>query len=200
MKGRDTDSRGLVTRLLLEMESGEGPERTVDRLMPLIYEELQGIARRHLRRERRGHTLNTTALVHEAYLKLVDQRQAKWQNRAHFFAFASTAMRRILVNHAKHRRREKRGGGAVSLSLDTGMDPGTEPSTLEVVALDEALTQLSTLSERAGQVVECRFFGGLTIEETAAALDIAPMTVKREWLLAKTWLRRALHPSEGSRG
>ncbi|MFQ5571986.1 MAG: sigma-70 family RNA polymerase sigma factor [Rhodothermales bacterium] len=181
-------SQEQITQLLIDVS--EGSQRALDALMPLVYEELQRLAHHHLKQERPDHTLNTTALVHEAYLKLVDQRQVQWQNRAHFFALASLAMRRILVNYARHRNRIKRGGGAIKLSLDDGLAVMSEERAEEIVALDEALTRLIGINERAARVVECRFFGGLTIEETATALGIAPMTVKRDWRLAKTWLRR----------
>jgi RNA polymerase sigma factor (TIGR02999 family) len=179
-----------ITRLLLELSAGK--HEALDELLPLVYEELQRMARQRLRGERAGHTLNTTALAHEAYLRLVDQQRVQWQNRAHFFAVASTAMRRILVNHAKLRRRQKRGGGAITVALDEALGVEAAGSALEVVALDEALSRLASMSERACKVVECRVFGGLSIEETAEALGVAPMTVKRDWLLAKTWLRRDL--------
>lgn len=179
-----------ITRLLVDL--AEGNEQALDRLMPLVYEELQRLARHHLRDERAGHTLNTTALVHEAYLKLVDQREVKWQNRAHFFALASMAMRRILVNYARRRNRAKRGGGTPRLTLDDGLVVMSDARAEEVVALDEALTRLEALNERAARVVECRFFAGLTIAETSEALGTSATTIKRDWRLAKTWLRREL--------
>jgi RNA polymerase sigma factor (TIGR02999 family) len=156
-----------------------------------VYEELQRLARHHLRNERDGHTLNTTALVHETYLKLVDQ-SVSWQNRRHFFAVASLAMRRILVNYARDRVRLKRGGGQVKLSLDDAPTLAAEDRAEELLALDEALTRLASINERAAKVVECRFFGGLTIEETADILQISATTVKYDWRLAKTWLRDAI--------
>ena len=182
-------SQQEITQLLVDLS--EGDEQALDHLMPLVYEELQQMAHFHLRKERADHTLNTTALVHEAYLKLVDQRRVQWQNRGHFFALASMAMRRILVNHARKRGRQKRGGDAIKLSLDDVFVMSDERAD-EIVALDEVLEQLAGINERAARVVECRFFGGLTIEETGLALDVSPMTVKRDWRLAKTWLRRAL--------
>lgn len=181
-------SQEQITRLLVDLSDGK--QNVLDQLMPLVYEELQRLAHHHLKQERAGHTLSTTALVHEAYLKLVDQSRVQWQNRAHFFAVASMAMRRILVNYARKRKRVKRGGGAPKLSLDDGLEVMSEERAEEIVALDEALTRLAQINERASRVVECRFFGGLTIEETAAALGVAPMTIKRDWRLAKTWLRR----------
>ena len=182
-------SQQEITQLLVDLR--EGDEQALDHLMPLVYEELQKMAHYHLQRERADHTLNTTALVHEAYLKLVDQRRVQWQNRGHFFALASMAMRRILVNYARKRGRQKRGGDAIKLSLDDVFVMSDERAD-EIVALDEALENLSSINERAARVVECRFFGGLTIDETGVALDISPMTVKRDWRLAKTWLRREL--------
>jgi RNA polymerase sigma factor (TIGR02999 family) len=187
-----TDEEGQITRWLQELSAGN--QQALDRLMPLVYEPLRRLAHQRLRRERSGHTLGTTALVHEAYLKLVDQRRVRWQDRAHFYAVASMAMRRILVNYAKMRGRDKRGGGAVAIPLDEDREAGTSGNAVDVVALDEVLLRLATLSERACRVVECRYFGGLSIEETAEALGVAPMTVKRDWLLAKTWLHRELGP------
>lgn len=195
------DQQHQITQLLSDLSHGN--RDALDKLLPLVYKELQRLARHHLRQERSGHTINATALVHEAYMKLVDQKEAGWQNRSHFFAIASLAMRRILVNYAKMRKREKRGGDAPKTSLDEAMEGGlevmSEERAEEIVALDEALSQLAAINERAGKVVECRFFGGLSIEETAEALGIAPMTVKRDWLLAKTWLRReiGLETSDG---
>ena len=182
-----------ITRLLLDVSNGD--RQALDALTPVVYEELQRLARHHLRQERQGHTLSTTALVHEAYLRLIDQTQVQWQNRAHFFAVSSMAMRRILVNYAKERNRAKRGGGATVLHLDEGLEVMSEERSEEIVALDEALDRLSAINGRAGRVVECRFFGGLSIEETGAALGVAPMTVKRDWRLAKTWLHREIHGS-----
>jgi RNA polymerase sigma factor (TIGR02999 family) len=183
-------SKEQITQLLVEVS--EGGQQAFDRLVPLVYDELQRLARHHLKHERPDHTLNTTALVHEAYLKLVDQQQVQWQNRAHFFAVASMAMRRILVNYARKKKRLKRGGGVVKLSLDDVPEVMSDERADEIVALDEGLTRLAAINERAARVVECRFFGGLTIEETAAVLDTSAMTVKRDWRLAKTWLRREM--------
>ncbi|MGE3799524.1 MAG: sigma-70 family RNA polymerase sigma factor [Candidatus Kapaibacterium sp.] len=187
-----SDTRDNITQLLVNL--GRGDERVVDQLLPLVYNELRRMAHHFMVKERSEHTLNTTALVHEAYLKLIDQREATWQNRSHFFAIASIAMRRILVNYAKMRSREKRGGGATPISL--GEVPElqiiAEERAEELIALDEALDQLAEINERAGRVVECRFFGGLSIEETAEALDVSPMTVKRDWRFAKAWLKREI--------
>ncbi len=186
------DTRDDITRLLVDL--GRGDERAVDRLLPLIYEELRRMAHHYMVRERAEHTLDTTALVHEAYLKLVDQRAVDWRNRSHFFAIASMAMRRILVNYAKMRSRRKRGGGAVPVSIENApeLQLVAEERAGELIALDEALEMLSQINERAGHVVECRFFGGLSIEETAEALGVSPMTVKRDWQFAKAWLRREI--------
>ena len=181
---------GEVTELLLALAGGEA--RAMDELVPLVYEELKRLARSRLRRESASNPIQTTALVHEAYLKLVDQRRVQWNDRAHFFAVASMAMRRVLVNAAKARARLKRGGGALLLSLDSDLQIGAPARTLDIIALDQALTGLEQVSERARQVVECRFFGGLSIEETAEALRVAPMTVKRDWRTAQAWLGREL--------
>jgi RNA polymerase sigma factor (TIGR02999 family) len=179
-----------ITQLLVEMSGGN--QGVLDKLIPLVYEELRLLAHHHLKRERPDHTLNTTALVHEAYIKLVDQRRVQWQNRGHFFGIASMAMRRILVSHARGRKRAKRGGGAARLSLEAGLTVASNDRDAEILAVDEALTRLAGINERAAKVVEFRFFGGLTIEDTAVALGVAPMTVKRDWLMAKTWLRREI--------
>jgi RNA polymerase sigma factor (TIGR02999 family) len=178
-----------VTRLLGELSAGN--RQVVDALIPLVYEELQKIAQRQLRGERRGHTLNTSALVHEAYLKLVDQRQANWQNRAHFFAIASQAMRRILINYAHTRKAQKRGGGQVIATFDD-QAVARETRAGELLALDEALQALAKLNERQSKVVEYRFFGGLTQEEIAEVLGVSTPTVRLDWRLAKAWLSREL--------
>lgn len=179
-----------VTQLLNDV--GRGDRLALDRLLPLVYDGLRRAARAQLRNERAGHTLNTSALVHEAYLKLVDQREVVWENRNHFFAVAATAMRRILVSYARGRRRQKRGGGAAVVNLDDAPEIAAEDRSEDVLALDEALTKLAVEHERAARVVECRFFAGLSIEETAAALNISAITVKRDWTLARAWLQREL--------
>ena len=163
----------------------------VDELTPLVYQELKRIAGGQLRRERQGHTLQATALVHEAYMKLVDQRDVNWRNRSHFFALAAQAMRRILMDYAKSRGREKRGGGVHKTSLDEALIVAEDRSST-LVAIDEALTRLEELDQRQAKVVELRFFGGLSVEETAEALGISAPTVKREWAMAKAWLYREL--------
>ena len=178
-----------VTQLL---QAWNGDNREVlDRLTPLVYEELRRLASRHLRRERPGHTLTTTALVHEAYLNLVDQDRVQWQNRAHFFAIAARCMRRILLMHARKRRAAKRGGGTPNLPLDDVIVV-SEARADELLALNDALSKLEAMDERLGHVVECRYFGGLTIEETAEVLGVSTATVKRDWRTARAWLHRAL--------
>ena len=165
----------------------QGKTEALDALMPIVYDELRRQASRYLRRERVGHTLQTTALIHEAYLKLIDQHDVNWQNRAHFFAIAAQAMRRILVDYAKTRNREKRGGIGEKVTLDDGMVVSGEKS-VDLVALDECLSRLARFDERQARIVELRYFGGLTIEETAEALHVSPATVKSDWRSAKAWL------------
>jgi RNA polymerase sigma factor (TIGR02999 family) len=166
-------------------------KEALDKLMPAVYDELRRQAARYLRRERAGHTLQTTALIHEAYVRLVDQRNVQWQNRAHFFGIAAQMMRRILVDHARGKRRAKRGGSDVKISLADANIPVKEQD-LDVVALDEALTRLAEIDEQQSRVVELRFFSGLTVEETAEVMHISPATVKRDWSMAKAWLHREL--------
>ena len=178
-----------VTQLLATR--GSGDQAALDQLMPLVYDELRRLARRHLGRERRGHTLQTTALVNEAYLKLVDQRAVQWENRAQFFALAAQAMRRILVDHARGRRYLKRGGEAQQVSLDMTLVVANEHAA-DVIALDDALQGLAQIDARKCRIVELRFFGGLSIEETADVLEVSPGTVMRDWTLAKAWLQREL--------
>ncbi len=179
-----------VTQLLIAY--GQGDRQALDRLLPVVYSELHGIAARQMRRERADHTLNATALVHEVYLKLMDQNQISWQNRAHFFAIAARAMRQVLISYARKHNAEKRGGGAPNTLLD-GKEIALGERADELLALDEALTRLAGFDQRLAQVVEYRFFGGLTIEETSAVLDVSSMTVKRDWNKAKAWLYRELH-------
>ena len=178
-----------VTQLLIAY--GQGDRQALDRLLPVVYSELHGIAARQMRRERADHTLNATALVHEVYLKLMDQNQISWQNRAHFFAIAARAMRQVLISYARKHNAEKRGGGTPNTLLD-GKEIALGERADELIALDEALTRLAGFDERLAQVVEYRFFGGLTIEETAAVLDVSAMTIKRDWNKAKAWLSREL--------
>lgn len=182
-------SKQEVTRLLVAY--GHGDRAALDQLLPMVYSELHDIAARRMRRERADHTLNATALVHEAYLKLMDQKHMSWQNRAHFFAIASRVMRQILINYARKHTAEKRGGGVPDTLLD-GKEISVGERAEELLALDEALTRLGEMDERLARVVEYRFFGGLTIEETAAVLEISTMTVKRDWTKAKAWLYREL--------
>ena len=178
-----------VTDLLIEW--GKGDQDALNQLMPLVYDELHRLASRYLRHERPGHTLQTTALVHEAYLKLVDQRNANWQNRVHFFAAAAQMMRRILVDYARSRRAFKRGGDYLRLSLDEAAI-SSEEKDADLLALNEALNTLAAIDAQQSRVVELRVFGGLTVEETAEALGISPRTVKREWSMAKAWLHRQI--------
>lgn len=155
--------------------------------MPLVYDELRHLASRYLRHERSGHTLQTTALVHEAYIRLIDQRQVSWQNRAHFYGIAAQMMRRILVDHARGQQADKRGGGAQKLSLDEAIGLAQERE-VDLIALDEALTTLATLDPQQSLIVEMRFFGGLSVEEVAEALSVSRSTIQRDWSMAKAWL------------
>ncbi len=183
--------QGEVTRILTDLSGGRS--EAMDELLPVIYAELRSIAHRQLRRERAEHTLGTTALVSEAYLKLVDLNRIRWQDRAHFFAVSATAMRRILVDYAVRRKAAKRGGGQPHVQLHEAMAVAEERAE-ELLAIDEALRRLESCSERYARVVECRFFAGMTIPETAAALGVSPATVKREWQMARAWLNRELGP------
>jgi RNA polymerase sigma factor (TIGR02999 family) len=178
-----------VTQILQEVSGGD--KDAPARLMPLVYDELRRLADHYLRQERPDHTLQPTALVHEAYLKLIDQTRVDWQNRAHFFGVAAQLMRRILVDHARRHRASKRGGLRQKLTLDEAVDY-SQPRDLDLVALDDALNALAQMDARQSQIVELRFFGGLTIEETAEALGISPATVKVDWSMAKAWLRREI--------
>ena len=178
-----------VTQMLIDW--GRGDPSAQDRLMPLVYDELHRLAERYLRRERPDHTLQATALVHEAYLRLVDQTQAHWQDRAHFIGIAACLMRQILVQHARAHQAAKRGHGGRKLSLDEAAGWSDE-HPLDLVALDDALRTLATLDPEKSRIVELRFFGGLTVEETAEVLGLSPRTVHRAWDLTKAWLRREL--------
>jgi len=178
-----------ITGLLLAWRGGATDAR--DRLFPLVYDQLRRIAHRQLGGERADHTLGTTGLAHEAYLKLVDQTRVAWADRSHFFAVASQVMRRILVDYARRLRAEKRGGAPKRVSLTDAMLVAEERADT-LVALDEALIQLAAVDERLSRVVECRFFGGLTEEETAEVLDVTARTVRRDWIKAKGWLQHAL--------
>jgi RNA polymerase sigma factor (TIGR02999 family) len=178
-----------VTSLLAKWQ--EGNPAALDALMPLVYDELYRRARSYMRSEKAGHTLQPTALLHEAYLRLVDHEQSTWKDRAHFFAVTSQIIRHILVDHARSRGRLKRGGPAVRIAMAEGLAV-TEPQEIDLVDLDGALERLTALDQRQGRIVELRFFGGLSIEETSEALKISPATVKREWSIARAWLYREL--------
>lgn len=183
-----------VTELLIEWRDGD--ETALDRLIPLVYPELHRLARYYMRRERKGHTLQTSALVNEAYLKLVDHKGMRWQNQAHFYAVAAQAMRRILVDHARSRGYTKRGGGARTVELDEAATVAQEQAA-DLVALDDALTNLAAIDPRKSRIVEMRYFGGMSVEETASILGVSAITVMREWRMAKVWLLRAIsHESE----
>lgn len=195
-----------ITQLLVAWS--EGDSGALENLTPLIYEQLRRLAAQHLRREPAAQTLQTTGLVHEAFLRLVDQRSPRWQNRSHFFAIASSLMRRILVDQARVRLAEKRGGGKANLRLDdlsatlegrgeqllleAQSDAGEQAARADLIGIDAALTRLDALDHRQAQIVELRFFGGLTVEETAQVLEISNATVKRDWMMAKAWLAREL--------
>ena len=185
----DSSTPHSVTQLLIDWSNGDQAAR--DQLMSVVYEELHRLARRYMRRESPGHTLQTSALVNEAFIRLVDQRNVHWQNRAHFYGIAAQMMRRILVDYARGRNYAKRGGGVHAITLDDGLVVSAERSA-EVVAVHEALEELAKFDVRKGQIVELRFFGGLSIEETAEVLGVSPGTVMRDWTLSKAWLRRQM--------
>jgi RNA polymerase sigma factor (TIGR02999 family) len=182
-----------ITQLLLAWNKGD--EKALDRLIPLVHEELHRLAHRYMAGERAGHPLQTTALVNEAYLRLVDSSRVRWQNRAHFFAVSAQLMRRILVDVARARKKLKRGGDVIQVPLDEAAAISQEPSA-DLVALDEALQMLASFDERKSKVVELRFFGGLSVDETAEVLKVSPITVIRDWNLAKVWLLRELAEPE----
>lgn len=181
-------ARENITRLLLDWSGGN--EAALASLFPLVYEELRTIAQSHLRRERSGHTLQRTALVHEAFLRLVDQKSVSWQSRAHFFGLASQMMRRILVDHARRRAAAKRGSNPLQVELEEV--PGDMQTEWDFEEFDRLLQRFEALEPRSGRLVELRFFGGLSIEETAAVLDISAATAKRDWAIARAWLQREL--------
>jgi len=185
----DERAQSQITQMLQDWSDGN--RAALDRLTPLVYAELHRLAHRHMNRERAGHTLQTSALVNEAFLRLVDQKNVRWNNRAHFFGIAAQMMRRILVDHARSHLYAKRGAGAVHVSLDHAALASNETSA-EVTALDEALSKLESLDPQQGRVVELRFFGGLTIKETAEAMGISVDRVKCEWSTAKAWLYREM--------
>lgn len=178
-----------VTQLLLAWNGGD--RAALDRLIPLVYEELRRTAKRYMRRERAGHTLQTTALVNEVYLRLIDADSVRWQDRAHFFAIAAQLMRRILVDFARRRQQLKRGGDMHQVSLDEALAV-VQDRGVDLVALDDALNALASLDQRQCQVVEMRFFGGLTEDEIAEVLNVSPRTVRNDWSMAKAWLLREL--------
>jgi RNA polymerase sigma factor (TIGR02999 family) len=181
-----------VTQLLLAW--GDGDEAALEQLVPVVHAELRRIARRQMGHERIGHTLQPTALVNEAYMRLIDVRKVKWQDRAHFFAMSSRVMRRVLVDAARARGYQKRGAGAQKVSFDEAL-LGTPERATDLVALDEALQALANIDPRKSQVVEMRFFGGLSVEETAEALQISERTVKRDWTMARMWLMKEMKKS-----
>jgi len=183
-----------VTALLAEVAKGN--QAAQEKLVPLVYEQLKELARRYMRRERADHTLQTTALVHEAYLKLVHQKSPNWQGRAQFFGIAAQLMRRILIDHARHHLREKRGGAQEVLPLNEALAFSPEHSK-DLLKLDEALDRLANLDPRQSRIVELRFFGGLSVEETSRFLGVSPITVKRDWAVAKVWLYGELRPNDG---
>jgi RNA polymerase sigma factor (TIGR02999 family) len=186
-----------VTQLLIDWSNGD--KAALDKLIPLVYDELRRLARYYMRRERSGATLQTTALVNEAYLRLIDQKNVRWQNRAHFFAIAAQLMRRILIDRARKRYNSKRGGDVQKISLDEAAVV-SKARAGDLVALDEALSDLEKMDQRKGKVVELRFFGGLNIEETAEVMAISPATVQREWSMAKAWLYRELSGEQRDEG
>ena len=187
-------SKVEVTQLLKAW--GQGDDRALERLTPVVEDELHRMAHRCMARENPGHTLQTTALVNEVYLRLIDIHAVTWQDRAHFFAMSARLMRRVLTDFARSRNYQKRGGGAVQVSLDEGLLLVPEKNA-DILALDEALTRFAALYPRQSQVVELRFFGGLEVEETAEALKTSPVTVKRDWRFAKSWLLRAMSGEKG---
>ena len=184
---------GAITQWLLDW--GRSDKKGLDQMLPVVYEELHRMAAHYLSREATGHTLQPTALVHEAYLRLVDQRRVDWRNRAQFLGLAASMMRRILVNHARDRAARKRGGNPERVSLSLIESPSGRPD-VELIALEEALERLTALDERKSRVVELKFFGGLTIDEIAEVLEISPATVEREWAFARAWLYDAIEGAE----
>jgi RNA polymerase sigma-70 factor (ECF subfamily) len=184
-----------ITLMLKQLSAGN--QDVLDKLVPLLYDELHRLAAYYLRRERSEHTLQATALVHEAYLRLIDQRRVQWKNRNHFFGVAAQLMRRILLDYARKHQAVKRGGAVPKISLDEAMIL-SEDNLAELVALDRLLTQLTSIDPQQGRVVELRFFGGLSVEETAELMEISPATVKRDWAMAKAWLGRELRKGRSS--
>lgn len=189
MRDEREEARTEVTQLLARL--GQGDAQAADELMPVVYHELRALAGAYLARERADHTLQATALVHEAFLALVRQPEAKWEERAHFFRVAALAMRHVLVNHARDRDRLKRGGGATRVALD-GLDPAESAHPVDVLALDDALHKLAEVDPRKEQIVQLRYFGGFGIEDTASVMGLSPAQVKREWASARAFLLREL--------
>jgi len=188
---KDATGAAQITRLLHDWQ--DGSRDAFERLIPLVYDELHALAARQLAREWRHDRMQTTIVVHEAYLKLFGQREIDWQNRGHFFAIAAHLMRRILVDHARHGLRQKRGGSEAAVPLDEALPaPGQPVDAVDALDLDRALRKLELLDPDQARIIELRFFGGLTVEETAAALGVSPATIKREWAVAKAWLHREL--------
>ena len=185
-----------VTQLLLEWSNGD--QSALDKLVPVVDRELRRLAHHYMSRERAGHTLQTTALVNEAFVRLVNRKSVQWQNRAHFFGIAAQLMRTILVDHARSHACAKRGGGAGKLELDEALAVSQQKAA-EVIALDDALNELALIDPQQSRIVELRFFGGLTVEEAAEVLHISPATIKREWSSAKAWLYRELQPQKGTK-
>jgi len=187
------DLREDVTEVLAQLRGGD--QKAADRLLPMVYDEFRALARHYLGQERLNHTLQPTALVHEAYMKLVDQTRVDWQGKSHFFAVAAQAMRRILVDHARSRQRDKRGGGRARVALDEAVALSPQKDE-DVLALDEALERLAKLDPRQAKVVELRFFGGMNVEEVAQALGVSKRTVEGDWTFARAWLSRELRDGE----
>ncbi|HEY6333648.1 MAG TPA: sigma-70 family RNA polymerase sigma factor [Blastocatellia bacterium] len=189
----DTSGTENITQLLADW--GRGDKAALDKLMPIVYQELRKLAGHYMRGERQGHTLQTTALVNEAYTRLVGYERIEWQNRSHFFAISAQVMRRILIDHARSHLYQKRGGGAVKVSLDQAAGL-SEQRAEELIAVDRALEELAVMDPRKSQIVELRFFGGLSVEETAEVMNISTPTVQREWRKAKAWLHKAIEGGE----
>jgi len=185
-----SQARDDVTSMLVQW--GQGDREALDRLMPVVYDELHRMAERYFRRERSDNTLQPTALVNEVYIRLINQSGVSWQNRAHFFGIAANTMRRILVERARARNASKRGSGRYKLDLTDVSDLPVDGSQLDLLALDKALEELSSFDQQQGRIVEAKFFGGLSVEDTAEVIGVSPATVKREWVLAKAWLFREL--------
>jgi RNA polymerase sigma factor (TIGR02999 family) len=188
-----TPSPGSITRLLVDWRDGD--KGALDRLIPLVYKEMRRLAGYYMRRQRADHTLQTSALINEAYLRLIDHKNMRWENRAHFYAVAAQAMRRILVDHARSRGYQKRGGGALKVSFDEAVI-GAQERAGELIVLDDALKDLAAIDPRKSQIVELRYFGGLSVDETAEVIGVSPVTVMREWRSAKGWLLKAITKRE----